>query len=351
VANTLVADFVAEVKQIQQVETQSPNPRTGDNFVVLSPAVLPTKPVSPSKTLDVAIAFVAGLLAALGLAFLLDYLDQSIKRDEELTTRLGLISLGHVPFLVAGKGKSGELVTLDAQSQAAEAYKALRTGILFSGIERDVKELVVTSAGMAEGKSRTAANLAVVLAQAGYKTLLIDADFRRPSQHRIFGRIRNVGLSNLIVQDATEAETITAVEAVPNLWLLCSGPIPPNPSELLGSGRMRAVVAHLVAAFNYVIIDTPPVNAVTDAPILAASANATILVVEQGRTTFPALGRAKQMLDRVGARTLGVVMNKVRAASGEYEYEYGYYAAPARDGGRGGGKVPGSNAKAESANG
>jgi capsular exopolysaccharide synthesis family protein len=349
VANTLVADFIAEVKQIQQVETQSPNPRTGDNFVVLSPAVLPTKPVSPSKTLDVVVAFVAGLLVAIGLAVLLDYLDQSIKSDEELTERLGLVSLGHVPFLVAGTGKSGELVALDVQSQAAEAYKALRTGILFSGIERDINELVVTSAGMAEGKSRTAANLAVVLAQAGYKTLLIDADFRRPSQHRIFGRIRNLGLSNLIVQDATEAESITAVEAVPNLWLLCSGPIPPNPSELLGSGRMRAVVANLVPAFNYVIIDTPPVNAVTDAPILAASARATILVVEQGRTTFPALGRAKQMLDRVGARTLGVVMNKVRAASGSYAYEYGYYATPARDAGRGGRKVPKSNANAESA--
>jgi succinoglycan biosynthesis transport protein ExoP len=349
VANTLVAEFVAEVKQIQQVETQSPNARTGDNFVVLSPAVLPSKPVSPNKTLDVAIAFVAGLLVALGLAFLLDYLDQSIKSDEELTERLGLISLGHVPFMVAGKGKSGELVTLDAQSQAAEAYKALRTGILFSGIERDVKELVVTSAQMGEGKSRTAANLAVVLAQAGYKTLLIDADFRRPSQHRIFGRIRNVGLSNLIVQDATEAETITAVEAVPNLWLLCSGPIPPNPSELLGSGRMRAVVAHLVAGFNYVIIDTPPVNAVTDAPILAASTSGTILVVEQGRTTFPALGRAKQMLDRVGARTLGVVMNKVRAAAGAYAYDYGYYATPTRS--EAGRKFPESKAGAKSAGG
>ncbi len=345
VANTLSAEFIAEVKQIQEVETQSPNARTADNFVVLSPAVLPNKPASPNKALNTAVAFAAGLLVALGLAFLLDYLDQSIKSDEELTERLGLISLGHVPFLIAGKGKSGELVTLDAQSHAAEAYKALRTGILFSGIERNVKELVVTSAELGEGKSRTAANLAVVLAQAGYKTLLIDADFRRPSQHRIFGRIHNVGLSNLIVQDATEEETISAVEAVPNLWLLCSGPIPPNPSELLGSGRMRALIVHMVAAFNYVIIDTPPINAVTDAPILAANANGTILVVEHGRTTFPALGRAKQMLDRVGARTLGVVMNKVRAASGAYAYEYGYYATPARDADQPGRKFPGSNAK------
>jgi succinoglycan biosynthesis transport protein ExoP len=332
VANTLVSEFISEVKQIQQVETQTPNSRTGDNFVVLSPAILPNKPVSPNKSLNVAVAFVAGLVVALGLAFLLSYLDQSIKSDEELTERLGLVSLGHIAFQAAGTGRRGELVTLDAQSHAAEAYKALRTSILFSGIERDVKELVVTSAEQGEGKSRTAANLAVVLAQAGYKTLLIDADFRRPSQHRIFGRLHNIGLSNLIVQDATEEETITTIQDVPSLWLLSSGPVPPNPSELLGSGRMRSLLAQMQSAFNYVILDTPPINAVTDAPILAAFANGTILVVEPGRTTFPALGRAKQMLDRVGARTLGVVINKVRGSSGSYAYEYGYYASDKRTG-------------------
>jgi len=327
VANTLNSEFIAEVKQIQQAETQSQNARTGDNFVILSPAVLPDKSVSPNKALNVGIAFAAGLLMALALAFLLDYLDQSIKSDDELTERLGLISLGHVPFLVASKGKRGELVTLDAQSHAAEAYKVLRTSIQFSGIERDLKELVVTSAEQGEGKSRTAANLAVVLAQAGFMTLLIDADFRRPSQHRIFARVRNIGLSNLIIQDATEAESITAVDAVPNLWLLTSGPTPPNPSELLGSGRMRELVARLQGNFTYLIIDSPPVNAVTDAAILAASASGTILVIDQGQTTFPALGRAKQILDRVGARTLGAVINKVRASSGSYVYEYGYYAS------------------------
>jgi tyrosine-protein kinase len=351
VANTLVAEFIAEVRQIQQAETQSSNARTGDNFVVLSPAVLPNKPVSPSKTLNVAVAFATGLLIALALAFLLDYLDQSIKNDEELTQRLGLISVGHVPFLVASKEKRGELVTLDAQSHAAEAYKALRTGILFSGLERDLKELVITSAEQGEGKSRTAANLAVVLALAGHLTLLIDADFRRPSLHRIFARVRNIGLSNLIIQDATEGETITAVDAVPNLWLLTSGPTPPNPSELLGSARMRELVARLEGHFAYLIIDTPPVNVVTDAAILAAFASGTILVIDQGRTSVPALGRAKQILDRVGARTIGAVMNKVRPSSGAYAYDNGYYATPDRDADLAGRKFPESKASARSAGG
>jgi succinoglycan biosynthesis transport protein ExoP len=273
--------------------------------------------------LNVAIAFAAGI------AFLLDYLDQSIKSDEELTERVGLIAVGHVPFLLSGQGKRGELVTLDASSHAAEAYKALRTSLLYSAIDHELKVIVVTSAEQGEGKSRTAANLAVALAHAENKTLLIDADFRRPSQHRIFGRIRNIGLSNLILKDVNETEAITSVEVVPNLWLLSSGPTPPNPSELLGSGRMKELMARLGEHFAYVIVDTPPLNAVTDASILAASASGTILVVEQGRTTFPALGHAKQMLDRVGAHTLGAVMNKVRASIGSYPYEYAYYSAPA----------------------
>jgi receptor protein-tyrosine kinase len=325
-ANQLTADLITEVKGFQQQETLLPNSRTGDNLLIVSPAVLPDRPVSPSKTLNVAIAFAAGLVLALGLAFLLDYLDQSIKSDDELTERLGLISMGHLAFVPSGKGKRGELVALDAQSHASEAFKALRTSLLFSTIDQELKEVVVTSAELGEGKSRTAANLAIVLGEAGHKTLLIDADFRRPSQHRIFGRVRNVGLSNLIVQDAHENEAITAVEGVPNLWLLTSGPTPPNPSELLGSGRMRELMAKFRSYFTYVVVDTPPVNAVTDASILAAAANGTLLVVEQGRTTFPNLQHAKQMLDRVGAHTLGVVMNKVRPSSGSYAYAYGYYA-------------------------
>jgi len=328
-ANRLVADFITNVKQIQQQETQLPNARSADNLVVVSPAVLPDKPVSPNVPLNVAIAFAAGLLVAVGIAFLLDYLDQSVKDDEQLLTRLGLVSLGHIAFAPAGTGKRAELTAMDGRAPAAEAYKALRTSLLFSTIDRELKTVVITSSAPGEGKSRTASNLAFVLAEAGHKTLLVDADFRRPSQHRNFGRIQNLGLSNLILQDIDEDAAITMVEGVPNLWLLTSGPTPPNPSELLGSGRMKELMTRLKSSFTYVILDTPPVNAVTDSSILAASASATILVVEQGSTTLPALGHAKQMLDRVGANTIGVVMNKVHLRAGSY-YEYGDYGhAPA----------------------
>lgn len=347
IANQLVADFIDAVKKTQAQQTQvSPT----DNLVITAPAVLPDKPVSPNKALNVAIALAAGLVLALGLAFLLEYLDQSIKSEEELTARLGILPIGQLSFVPSGKGKRGELVALDSQSVASEAFRALRTSLLFSTVDHELKEVVVTSAQLGEGKSRTAANLAIVLAEAGHKTLLIDADFRRPSQHIAFGRVRNVGLSNLIVQDATENETILAVDGVPNLWLLTSGPTPPNPSELLGSGRMRELIAKLRNYFTYLVIDTPPVNAVTDASILAAAASGTLLVVEQGRTTFPALKHAKEMLDRVGARTLGAVMNKVHASAGSYAYAYGYHPASAngQHAGPNGAKVAESPATSQS---
>jgi capsular exopolysaccharide synthesis family protein len=330
IANRLVDDFVARVNAIQQGNKTT----TPDNLYVFSNAVLPDKPVSPNIPLNVAIGFAAGLLVALGLAFVLDYLDQSIKSDDELTARLGLIPIGHIAFALAGKGKRAELVALDGKSNATEAYKALRTNLLFSTINHELKTIVVTSSGPGEGKSRTAANLAVVLAQAGQRTLLIDADFRRPSLHKIFGRIRNVGLSNLAVQDVAENAAIVAVEDVPNLWLVTSGPIPPNPSELLSSGRIKELLTRFKNDFEYVILDTPPVNAVTDGAILAASADGTIVVVEQGRTTFPGLRHAKQLLDRVGAHGVGVVMNKVRASRGSYSYAYGYgnYGTPPASG-------------------
>jgi len=326
IANRVVDDFVARVNAIQQGDKTT----TPDNLYVFSEAVLPGKPVSPVIPLNLAIAVAAGLLVALGLAFVLDYLDQSIKTDDDLTERLGLIPIGHIAYAPAGKGNRAELVAIDGKSIAAEAYKALRTNLLFSTLDRELKTIVVTSSGPGEGKSRTAANLAVVLAHAGQRTLLIDADFRRPSLHRVFGKIRNVGLSNLAVQDVAERAAVSAVEDVPNLWLITSGPIPPNPSELLGSGRVKELISRFRQDFAYVILDTPPVNAVTDAAILAAAADGTILVVEQGRTTFPGLQHAKQLLDRVGAHGVGVVMNKVRRASGAYSYayEYGNYGTP-----------------------
>src|SRR6266550_894480 len=312
IANTLVNDFIAQVKDTQQTETSA---SSKDNFVIVSPAVEPTEPVFPKPLLNI----------GLGLAFLLDYLDQSVRSDEILRERTGLVPLGHIAYTPAKSERRGELVTLGGDSPVVEAYKALRTNLLFSGVDKELKTVVVTSAVANEGKSRTAANLAIVLAQAGHRTLLVDADFRRPSQHRIFGRVRNVGLSNMFVQDTPEGSLFAADEQVPGLVALGSGPTPPNPSELLGSAQMKALLARFRQGFDYVVMDTPPVNAVTDASVLATSSDAVILVVETNKATYTGVQHAKQALERVGARVLGSVMNKMRPLGGsDYYYQYGY---------------------------
>jgi capsular exopolysaccharide synthesis family protein len=331
-ANTLVNDFIAQVKDTQQTEA---TPNSKDNFVVVAPAVQPTQPVFPKPLLNIALGLFVGLIVGLGLAFVLDYLDQSVRSDEILRERAGLVPLGHIAYVPAKAERRGELVTLGADSPVVEAYKALRTNLLFSSVDKEVKTIVITSAVVNEGKSRTAANLAIVLAQAGHRTLLVDADFRRPSQHRIFGRVRNVGLSNLFVQDTSDASLFVLDEQVKDLVVLASGPTPPNPSELLGSAQMQALLARFKQGFDYVVMDTPPVNAVTDASVLAAISDATILVVETNKATYTGVLHAKQALERVGARVLGSVMNKMRPVGGSYYYErYGYtYTAP-------NGKVP-----------
>lgn len=333
-ANTLVNDFIAQVKDTQRTESTAPTASSKDNLLIVAPAVQPTQPVLPKPVSNIALGFLAGLVAGLALAFLLDYLDQSVRSDEILRERVGLVPLGHISFVLAKPDRRGELLALGDDSPVVEAYKALRTNLLFSSVDKEVKTIVITSGGPNEGKSRTAANLAIVLAQAGHPTLLVDADFRRPSQHRMFGRVRNVGLSNLIVQDMPESALFVPDDQVKDLVILASGPTPPNPSELLGSAQMNGLLARFRKHFDYVVIDTPPVNAVTDASVLAANADAAILVIDTNKATYTAVQRAKQALDRVGAKVLGTVMNKMKAAGGRsYYYEYGYgYGYGARNG-------------------
>ena len=313
-ANLLVDDFLAYFRGL-------PGTSSLDILIPYAPATLPTEPVSPRPLLNIALAVVAGLALGGGLAFLFDYMDQSVRSDEILRERVGLTPLGHISYVPAKPGRRGELVTLGDDSPVIEAYKALRTNLVFSSVDREVKTVVITSAVPNEGKSRTAANLALVLAQAGHSTLLVDADFRRPSQHRMFGRVRNVGLSNLFVQDMPESTLFMADEQVKDLVVLASGPTPPNPSELLGSAQMKALLSRFRKGFDYVVIDTPPVNVVTDASVLAASTDATILVVDTNKATYPAVQHAKQALERVGGKVLGYVMNKMKAAGGNYYYD------------------------------
>jgi non-specific protein-tyrosine kinase len=215
----------------------------------------------------------------------------------------------------------GELVTLaNPRSPVAEAYRSLRTNIQLSSLDRPIKTLLVTSPGTIEGKSSTVANLAVAFAQGGNRTLLVDCDLRRPSLHALFGASNERGLTTMLVgEDATPPIVDTGVEG---LSLLPSGPQAPNPSEILGSKRFQALMERLAERSDLVLFDAPPALAVSDAIVLSRQVDGVVLVVTAGKTKRDHASRAKQQLERAGAKVLGVVLNNARVD----QSVFGYYA-------------------------
>lgn len=214
------------------------------------------------------------------------------------------------------------LITLtDPRSLAAEAYRTLRTNLYFSSLDTDLETLVVTSAAPGDGKSTTLANLAVTMAQGEKRTILVDADLRRPALHRIFTVGNSQGLTTMAVQDSALAEPPLAPTGVENLWLLPSGPLPPNPAEILGSRRMEEIIAALKANADIVLFDAPPVIAVTDAAVLGTKVDGVLLVVRAGKTRREHALRAKELLEKAQVRLMGAVLSDApldRAMGGYY---------------------------------
>lgn len=217
------------------------------------------------------------------------------------------------------------IANTDAKSPVSEAYRTIRTNIKFSNIAgRELKTIMLTSATPNEGKSTTISNLGVVMAQAGYKVVVCDCDFRNPTQHKIF-KVHNKGLSNCVATGSDVMEIIQQT-AVPSLYVLTSGPVAPNPSELLASQNMVDILEELKQHFDYVLIDTPPIMPVTDAAVVSGKVDGTILVVASGAVSPAIAVEAKTRLEQAGAHLLGVVLNKVDvAANSHYGYGYGYY--------------------------
>jgi capsular exopolysaccharide synthesis family protein len=220
--------------------------------------------------------------------------------------------------------KQRMLIThLNPKSPIAEQYRTIRTNIDFSLADRNLRSLVVTSSGPGEGKSMTTANLAVVMAQQGRKVLLVDADLRKPTVHYTFRLINTEGLSNLLTKRATLADVVTKTD-VDNLYVITSGPIPPNPAELLSSRAMHDFMTEALGIFDIIIFDTPPVLAVTDAQILSSQVDGTVLVVASGTTEKDAALEAKDLLQKSQARILGVVLNRQPIKNSRYYYYYGH---------------------------
>ncbi len=286
-------------------------------------------------------AVLIGLLLGIGAAVLVENLDDSVKTPEEVVD-MGLVALGTIPRIREGREAQSRLVTHgDPRSPVAEAYRSLRTNIAFARAQSELRVIVLTSPGPSDGKSTTVANLAITFAQQGQRTLLIDADLRRAVLDKLFEVERSPGLTDVLVGQAALTDVVRETE-VPNLTVLGSGHFPPNPSELLGSTSMRSVLEQARQLYDVVLLDSPPLLAVTDAAVLSTIADGTILIVRMGTTAKSAVRRAKSQLEAVRAPLLGTVLNAVDfrqgAFGGSYGYYYYYYYYSGQENGRNGAK-------------
>jgi polysaccharide biosynthesis transport protein len=316
------------------------------NIRVVDPAMVPSYPSRPAKTRNVALAFLVGLVGGIGLALLREYMDNTVKTPDDVESLARLPSLAVVPaFTDNNNGESGhskliptlgrngheKQVELVAQhlpkSQMSEAFRALRTALLLSQPEHPPQVILVTSALPREGKTTSAANLAVTLAQLGDKTLLIDGDLRKPGIGRLLnlGSGKYAGLSSYLA-GVSGLDLVTIQHpAIPNLSAIPTGPLPPNPADLLSSHKLAEAIAELRTKFKFIVIDSPPIMAATDAVILSVQTDGVLLVVRSGETPKEAFTRTRDLLISVKCRLLGVVLNAVDSSAPDYYYSYRYY--------------------------
>ncbi len=309
------------------------------NIRIVDAAEIPKTPVRPRKMLNLLLALVLGTGLGVAAAFFLDWLDNTVKDENDIARVSGLSVLGHVPRYQALRVVEGpadapptaadiDLAShADPRSAFAEAFKNLRTSLLLASPEHPPRHVVVTSCEPQDGKSTVSTNLAITLAQAGKKVLLVDADLRRPRLHRSFGASNEVGLSSLLSGNASVDEVIQELE-IPGLSLVASGPVPPNPSELLGSPALRTFLAGIDdgPAFDVVVLDSPPVGSVTDPVLLSASLDVTVVVVRAGKTTREFLVHTAARLRQAHVKVAGTVLNDVTDKTGGYYYgRYRYY--------------------------
>jgi len=258
-------------------------------------------------------------------AFLLEYLDDTIKSAEDVRRAIDLTTLGGIPTIEGGHQASKLISLTQPRSPITEAYRALRTNLQFSMVDNPLRVLMITSANSQEGKSITAANLAVVMAQMGKRVVLIDADLRRPAQHIVFALSNKVGLTDILMDTGVQWEAVLQSTEVETLKVVTSGSLPPNPSEMLSSKRMIHLIEDLQQHADMLIFDCPPVLAVTDALVLTSRVDGALLVINASKTRRAQVMRTKEALDTVGAHILGVALN--RASYRKYgEYHSDYYA-------------------------
>lgn len=290
---------------------------------ILDEAQIPRAPLWPNTRKNLQYGLLGGLAFALGLVFFFDYLDSRIKSPDEIKKYLGIPFLGLVPVLSAKENGSGGQKATAPPAGFAEAFRNIRTNVIFSSTHSGMQIIAVTSTLPSEGKTVVATNLATSIAEAGQRVLLIDADLRRPRVHQVFGLPQEPGLSNLLI-GAAKASDVVRNSRTPALRVITAGRIPPNPAELLGSRRFREFLEMLRETFDWVVLDSPPVLAVTDAPIVAHLSSGVVFVVSAGATARNNARTALEQLYRVRAQVFGAVLNKVDLKRQAYYYS-GYY--------------------------
>jgi len=299
---------------------------TGTNVLtVIEEAAVPTTPVGPQWMMQVLLAAAIGGILAVGAAFLIEYLDDTIKTPDDVEKAMHLTTLVGISR-IPGEKPADKLITIKhPKSPISEAYRVLRTNLQFSSLDHPLRTLVVTSPNPVEGKSTTVANLGVVMAQSGKRVVLVDADLRRPVQHRIFQLDNERGLTDALLSEEPVLDGHLQSTDVENLQVLTTGPLPPNPSELLGSQRMARLIERLKDQADVILFDSPPSLAVTDASVLGTQADGVVLVADAGRTRRSMAGESVERFQQVGANVLGVVLNRLKAGRGGYYYYYYHY--------------------------
>lgn len=316
-----------------------------NNISVIEIAIPPEIPISPRRLMTVAAALFLSTLFGMGLALFLEYLDDTIRSTEEIENYLQLPALAAIPtmdslpkrkLLLVGSNDTESddnnptselLISADPRSALAEAYRHLRTSILLSTAGRAPKSLLITSSLPSEGKTTTATNTAISLAQTGAQVLIIDADMRRPRLHSVFGIHNNSGLSTLLASELNDHEITETVrqDEKTKLWLLTSGPIPPNPAELIGSEQMATLMRMLQNRFTHVVVDSPPIASFTDGVLIASMVDGVILVVHAGKSSRQVVRHSRQLLQEIGAKIFGVVLNNVNLNTKDNYYYYQSY--------------------------
>lgn len=295
------------------------------NIYIVDRAEVPKAPVKPRKPFNIFLSIIVGIFGGIGVAFFLEYIDNTFKRPEDVEEKLSVPLIGVIPLIEAADIQDKRAETFsheNPRSNISEAYRALRTSILLSAVD-PIKSLIVTSSIEAEGKTTTTVNLAITLAQMDKMVLLVDADLRKPKVHSVFGVDNSVGLSTFLTRQVIQE--IIKETGIPNLSIITSGPVPPNPSELLSSKRMQEFVDIVKEKFDIVIFDTAPIVTVTDTTIISGMVDGTIFVIKSGKTTFDLAKRSVKILHDINSKIFGAVLNGMDITKQGYDYIYPYY--------------------------